>query len=448
MSTGANPERQAPTRWSRFAFGAGAGIAGVAIFAVGATDPWVAAAVTILLLISLVVLCCGCSLTGELLPWHPLLWPALGFGVLVIAQIGLGWSVAPAATWTGLGELAGPAVELYLALFAFRSSRQLRQLAWFAWWSVLLLALEAIPQSFLANGFIYWVRNATYATPVGPYVYHNHFAGCMDLLIPLSLAAVFLPLRSAQGRVQKRWLLAISPALGLLAVVISRSRGGMLCLLGEGILALLILWRTGKMNVKRIVLSAVAIVGLVSLANIGKVWRHFLALQQGDVSALERIHMEQSCLAIWHAFPWRGSGFNTFAQVYPQFQVVDFGKVVNYAHNEYAQMLAEMGVAGAAAVIAFVVIGIVCYRRRRSHEVTALVRRAALVGLAGFLAHSAIDFQFHSPANAALFFLVAGAAAAQSLGGEHNEAARSGRVRRRQSRRGRTTADGYAAAAG
>jgi hypothetical protein len=44
------------------------------------------------------------------------------------------------------------------------------------------------------------------------------------------------------------------------------------------------------------------------------------------------------------------------------------------------------------------------------------LRKALVVACAGFLFHSFGDFQFHSPANALLFFLLAGALAAPSLG--------------------------------
>ncbi|MGH9486159.1 MAG: O-antigen ligase family protein [Terriglobales bacterium] len=385
----------------------------LAIFAIGATDAWVAALMAVLLLGCLGVLCVGCSTQRQALPWHALLWPALAYGALVLSQIGFRWTSYPGASWTGLEQLAGPAAALYLALFAFRSPRMVRRLARAAWWVTLVISIEAIFQHFLSPGYIYWLRDATYATPTGPYVYHNHFAGCMDLLLPLAVAAVFLPERSGRVNPQKRWLLALSPALGLAAVVISRSRGGMLCLFGEAVLALIVYWLMGRLRWKTVLGGAAALVAVAFIANWGPIWRRFLTLQNGDLSSMERWHLMQSCLAIWRTSPWHGSGFNTFAVIYPQYQVMDFGKTVVHAHNEYVQMLAEMGVFGAVVVAAFVVLLFLGYRRGPAHGTSRLVRRAALIGVIGFLAHSVIDFQFHNPANALLFFLIAGAVAAR-----------------------------------
>lgn len=404
-----------PDRDSMLAFAAAAGITGAAILAYGGTDPWVAEPLACLVLAALVALCIRRTARRLPLPWHPLLWVMLAFGLLVLAQLAAGLSTYPAATWTGLAQLAGPAAVFYLSLFAFRQTAMLRRLATAAWWLTLALSVEAIFQFYSAGGYIYWHRDATYATPFGPYVYHNHFAGCMDLLLPLALAAVLL--RRPDGRpkpLPQLWLAGIVPALGLGAVVASRSRGGLMALMAEAVTGIWIFWRAGKLRLRGALLGGGAGLAVAAAANWQPVVERFLALQQGDVSATDRISMVHGCLAIWRAFPWWGSGFGTFAAVYPQFQVVDIGKAVLEAHNEYAQALAETGLAGACVVIAFVVVAIFAYRSVASSGSAALVRRAALIGAIGFLAQSAVDFEFHSPANALLFFLVAAAAAAHT----------------------------------
>ena len=389
------------------------GAAALAVAAFGATDPWVWAPLACALLVGLGVLCFGATLAGWPLPWHRLLWVALAFGVLVVGQIATGQTVYGGATWTGLAQLGGPAAMLYLSLFAFRSNRRLETLANLAWWAVLALAVEAIFQYATAGGFIYWYRNATYATPLGPYVYHNHFAGCMDLLLPLALAALFLPARG--GRIKPTaqcGLEGLVPALGLGAVVMGVSRGGIMALLVEALAAALLLWRAGRLRWRGLVAGAWAGALVAAAANWQPLTQRLLNLQRRDVSATDRLWMLRGCLAIWHAYPWFGSGFNTFAAVYPQYQLRNPGATVLMAHNEYAQLLAEMGVVGIAVALAFVGLAAYSYAQGPRHGTAGLVRRAAWVGAIGFMAHSAVDFQFHSPANALLFFLVIGAATA------------------------------------
>lgn len=413
MSTAAQPATRPLDDWRPFAFWAVLGVTILAIFAIGATDAWVAALATDTLLTCLAILCIGCTLQHQPLPWHPLLSAGLAFGLLIIAQIAFGWTTYPGATWTGLGQIAGPAAALYLALYAFRTSRLQLRLARAAWWATLAISVEAIFQHFLSRGYIYGLRDATYATPTGPYVYHNHFAGCMDLLLPLALAAVFLPQGSGPVNPQKRVLRFLSPALGFAAVIISGSRGGILSLLAESLLALAIYRRAVKMHWKTVLGGTIGLAGVLFASNSGTIWHRFLNLGQGDISSGDRLQVWQSCVAIWRAFPWHGCGFNTFASVYPQYQIVDFGKTVVHAHNEYAQALAETGALGAAVVLAFVALFVVGFLRGPARGATGLVRRAEFIGAAGLLAHSVIDFQFHNPANALLFFLVTGAAAAK-----------------------------------
>ena len=61
-------------------------------------------------------------------------------------------------------------------------------------WTVLaytfVLALFAIFQFFSSDGLIYWhVRTSGWT--FGSYVNHNHYAGLMEMLIPLSIASAF-----------------------------------------------------------------------------------------------------------------------------------------------------------------------------------------------------------------------------------------------------------------
>ncbi|MGH9525075.1 MAG: O-antigen ligase family protein, partial [Terriglobales bacterium] len=361
----------------------------------------------------------GAARDGVRLPWHPILWPALAFGGLVCWQWLSHWSAYPAATLTGLLQLAGCGAILYLALFAFRRPRNLRRLGTLLWWFTGALGAEAVFQFFTSRTEIYGFRNAAYATPVGPFIYHNHFAGCMDLLLPVALVVAFQPRRRSRDVLWMAWLRrGILPALGLASVIVSQSRGGVFALLVEGAMAVALFWRTFARHRRRrrtVAIAAAALIGFTLLAGWGPLLQRLGRLDQHDVSALERLHVAESCLAIWRAHPWLGTGFETFPVVYPQYQTFSNGQRFLEAHNEYAQMLAETGVAGALCVLAFAVLLAYIALRRPPADLSRRViylRKALLIACAGFLFHSFGDFQFHSPANALLFFLLAGALAA------------------------------------
>ncbi len=344
-------------------------------------------------------------------PWHPLLVPMAAFGLLVVLQWHLRLSIYPGATLTGLIQLAGCGCLFYLALAGLSSGCSLR-LAWILWLFCGALSIEAILQAVSSYpGYVYGIFRKNWASPVGPFIYHNHFAGCMDLLLPLAVAVAFRPSAGREGR-WSRWLRrGVVPALGLAALVLSESRGGMLTIGLELLAAGTIFWPEVKRNIWGLLL----VLGVCCLFVVSTQWhallRRFEMLNVHAPSFSERIWVAATCWRIFLHFPWLGTGFNTFATIYPSFQTFDTGQIWLFAHNEYAQMLVETGLAGALCVAAFLLLLLHAgWRRwrRRGHGDPAVrnLQLAAFIGLAGFLFHSYGDFQFHNPANALLFFLV------------------------------------------
>ena len=409
----------AERRWMRFAFWAATCCGLLAVVLIGAASVAAWVLVDCLLWLAVVVLVLGATRDGIRLPWPLILWPAVGFGALVFWQWAAHRSAYPAATLTGLLQLAGCGAMLYLALFAFRRPKNVRRLGTVLWWFAGALGAEALIQFFTSRMEIYGFRNADYATPVGPYIYHNHFAGCMDLLLPVAITVAFQVRHRARDVLWLAWVRrGILPALALAAVIVSQSRGGLFALLVEGAVGAVLFWRTFARSPRRrraVAIAAAALIGFTFLAGWGPLLKRLGHLDRHDVSAIDRVRLAEGCLAIWRAHPWFGTGFETFPVVYPRYELFDSGQRFLEAHNEYAQVLAETGVAGALCVLAFALLlaayGVKSLRESASRRVLYL-RRALVIACAGFLFHSFGDFQFHSPANALLFFLLAGAIAA------------------------------------
>lgn len=408
--------------WARFALWSATSMALLAIVLLGAasTAAWVT--VDCLLWLALSVLVLGAARDRVRLPWHPILWPALAFGALVLWQWAGRASAYPAATLTGFLQLSGCGAMLYLSLVAFQRPRNLRRLGTVLWWFTGAVGAEALVQYFTSRTQIYGFRNAAYATPVGPYIYHNHFAGCMELLLPMAMVVAFQVRRHSRDVLWMAWVRrGILPALGLAAVIVSQSRGGLFALLVEGGVAVALFWRTFARSGRRrrtVAIAAGALVGFTLLAGWGPLLHRLGDLGRHDTSALDRLRVAQGCLAIWRAHPWMGSGFATFPVVYPRYEVFDPGQRFLEAHDDYIQALAETGVLGIACVAWFAILlayyGLRAFRDSKSKRQSDL-RRAALIGCAGLLFHSFGDFQFHSPANALLFFLLAGATVASAV---------------------------------
>ena len=102
-----------------------------------------------------------------------------------------------------------------------------------------------------------------------------------------------------------------------------------------------------------------------------------------------------------------GWGQGTFADVYPRFRSFYSDSLVNAAHNDFLQVLAETGLIGFGIMIWFLAITLRNAVRKSSKWTSNLngaVSLVAILGICGILVHSLVDFNMQIPANAALFY--------------------------------------------
>ena len=100
-----------------------------------------------------------------------------------------------------LNLLVAYIILLFLATQAFRYADDWRSLIWFIMIFGFLVSIFGILQQLTFNGKLYWFREMRYGgIPFGPYVNRNHFAGFIELILPVSLVPLIL------GKVRKeRW---------------------------------------------------------------------------------------------------------------------------------------------------------------------------------------------------------------------------------------------------
>ena len=92
------------------------------------------------------------------------------------------------------------------------------------------MALFALLQSITSNGKVYWMWTPEFGGWIyGPYVNHNHYAGLMELLVPIPLVASFTSFLHGRDKI----LAASAAALMAGTIFLSGSRGGMLALMVE-----------------------------------------------------------------------------------------------------------------------------------------------------------------------------------------------------------------------
>jgi O-antigen ligase len=339
----------------------------------------------------------------------PLLPPLAALSLVVLGQWFFRWTASPYNTRMELLLLLADLIVLFLAVQAFRTLEDWRGFVWFGMGFGFLVSLFAILQHLTSNGKLYWVRVIRYGgLPFGPYVNRNHFAGFAELVVPLALIPLVL------GRVRReRW-----PIVGLFAVLpigalfLSASRGGLVSFGAElGVLALVMI-RRREMGKQLLPGAAVLLVALllVSWLGVGQILERLSSVQLLEVTAGKRASMRRDTWRIFLDHPFVGTGLGTLQIVYPPYETLYDGKIVNHTHNDYLEALAETGIAGGLCCAWF--LGVLLAEslkrlRQLINSFTGALQLSGLVACCGFLVHSLVDFNLHIPSNALLFFLMA-----------------------------------------
>jgi O-antigen ligase len=351
---------------------------------------------------------------GATIQWNPLIWPI--FGVITIGLFQLFLGVTPYRYFTQLELLRFSAylILFFLSVQAFRTRSELKQLAWFLILLCFGVSLFGIAQHFT-------------------YVNRNHFAGFVELTLPIGLA--MLVFRGIQRDVYPLvGLLAIVPAG---ALILSGSRGGIISFAFE-IAVLWLLART-RISPDRPLFVGIAIVALAAVALI--VWlgaaralERFSSLHIGEVTMSRRVSMIRGAAHIFLDHPVDGVGLGALVAVYPRYETLYDGKLVDHVHNDYIEMLAETGLLGGICGLAFLWIlfrqARTCYAAEQGHFSRAL-HAGAMAGLCGILLHTFVDFNLHIPSNSLLFLVMAHLATTPPVATEAVVERRRKRVRER-----------------
>src|SRR6267154_2546937 len=351
----------------------------------------------------------------EKLFFSPLLLPLAGLSLIVLGQLLFRSTASPFHTRIELLLLLTDLIVLFLAVQAFETLEDWRGFVWFGMVFGFLVSLFAILQHLTSNGKLYWFREMrSGGLPFGPFVNRNHFAGFAELVLPLALVPLVL------GRVRReRW-----PVVGLFAVLpigalfLSASRGGIVSFGAElSVLALVMIQRR-EMGKQLFAGGAVLLVALllVSWLGVGQIIKRLSSVQLLEVSSGKRASMRRDTWRIFVDHPFAGTGLGTLQLVYPPYESLYDGKIVNHTHNDYLEVLAETGLLGGICCAWF--LGVLLVQslerlRQFNNSFSGALQLSGFLACSGFLVHSFVDFNLHIPANALLFFLMAHLATAE-----------------------------------
>ena len=284
---------------------------------------------------------------------------------------------------------------------------------------------------------IFWLRKTYYLEEVtGTYINHNHFAGLMEMILPIAISAFVLQFSGSQERPlesQRRWnilpqgdfigssMLFVSICLMLTALVLSRSRGGLISFL-IALIFMAYLVAKGSNRFPRITQVKLFLPILLALVALGLGREISTRFSYSVRDAPERFELWVDSFRIVRDFPWLGTGLGTYRDVLANYRPLKDIVVVagipqlariNYAHNDYLQFLVECGLIGFILLVwALVKTGAYLYKGiRASSDWELQVLGWGLVsGMLALALHGFVDFNFHIPANALIFSLYAGLA--------------------------------------
>jgi O-antigen ligase len=391
------------------------GICALVVFGVaahGAVEDWARAVLEtgagLLLLLWSALLCFGDPEEKQVVI-TPLLPPLVLLAIVALGQLVFRATTSAYDTRLDLTLLVADLIILFLAAQAFRTVEDWKGFVWFVMGFGFLVAIFGILQQLTFNGKLYWFREMRYGgIPFGPYVNRNHFAGFIELVIPVAL----VPLALGKVRKERWYVVGIFALVPIGALFLSASRGGIVSFGAElAVLALLmVLRRTAGRHALAGGLVLLLAFLMVSWLGVRQVLDRFSSLQTLEVTVGKRASMRQDTWRIFLDHPWTGTGLGTLQKVFPAYETLYDGRVVNHTHNDYLEELAETGIAGGlcwACFLGVLFFGSLRQLFQRDKSFAAALHLSGLVACSGFLVHSLVDFNLHIPANALLFLLMA-----------------------------------------
>jgi len=291
------------------------------------------------------------------------------------------------------------------------------------------IAMQAILQTYLDNGRVYWFRVPPPTTAIftGPFFYHNHFAGFVEMLVPIAIAIFFryrptvyygdswrqrLVNIFTNKRFNTHLLLGFTVVLMAASIFVSMSRGGMISFGISCFMLLVVLTRYEKKNSS--IYLGIILLGIIFLSVSWFGWniidqRFGIMFDQQGQFQEPRPLIWQDAIGIIKDFPITGTGWGTFGNIYPSYRTYVEENFNFHAHNDYIETLCSGGIISLALIgwflgAVFLQTRKTFFKRRDSYAVYLTL--GSMTGILAILIHSIVDFNFQNGANGLYFFFL------------------------------------------
>ena len=319
------------------------------------------------------------------------------------------WLPISLTPYASLNTLLGiiPPVAVFCAVLrlgAFRASWLAAALLAGAICGIILGALQVAAPGMGSPWYLYHETNRGVA--VGFFANANHMADLLVVVLPFIAALV------AAGRsrnIQRYSALLAALAGAAIVLVVGIALNGSLAgfaLAVPAILAsvLIVIRPSGGLRVAVTIVGGFALIAAIAgMASTSIGNTRFGKEAGGSVQSREEI-LKTTGQAIGDTMPL-GSGLGSFLQVYRLYESPDrvTPEYVVHAHNDYAELALELGVAGVVLILSFLAWWLVAARAAWRMGGGGPYARAASVASAVILIHSLVDFPLRTAAISAAF---------------------------------------------
>ena len=285
-------------------------------------------------------------------------------------------------------------------------------------------SLYGLSQTFSSSGNILWVPKALFQNKYdtcGTFINRNHFAAMMTMLMLFSVAYSASQTDRKQKSIRNpsfkqklarfftyedQWnqkiIGIIAASIMGLGIYFSSSRGAVIAALPGVIILIAALAKRQSTRKQGITMLLVGLIVLFSTVYIGedRLIRRFNAIQNAMES---RMRYVDSTLDLIKDYTIIGVGPANFTHAFARYQSASDQQItVTHAHNDWIQLVAEMGIVGLvciSAILFFFVRRLIhMFFKRRSPTAICLgvVSIAVLISIS---THSLFDFPLHIPGN-------------------------------------------------
>jgi O-antigen ligase len=312
------------------------------------------------------------------------------------------------------------ATSFISGFFIGTSRRNSDRLIWFAQYSILLYVIYGLAVFILAPNMLLWTNKVAYRGYLtASFVNHNTaatFVGAGAILwfclafssaqsIRLSTIRMLLLNRSNEAVALKFILRSAAALTCLFALLLTGSRGGLLCTSMGFLVAMMLMvvskWKLPRWHIMAFILTAFTLT-IILVSRLGRIASQSLI----DDNRLSVYH---SSIQAIKERPLLGAGAGTFPDLFPAFRNNDLWTwgVWDYAHSTLLEIAFEMGIP-VATIIAVGALGSVFVVARAAATTSERADRRVLAAIAGIATlsylHSIIDFSLQIPG----FFIVFG----------------------------------------